>query len=835
MKNRIRFIPVLGLLSSLFIMSPANAQIDAFTFFVPYPADLLDDQFNAAHSDNFIDIDIVTTISISVQRSRSIIYYDHWEDGLESNIFLPVQLSTEVWGDENPVNGVPPNIPDDVLTGGDVITLQNAVVVPRDRGDLFYDGGDKIVSRGGTIAVTLAVWPDFPDDILFAGAWEIYPTSSWDTNYVIPVGQNVPRPNNGFGTVGLNVQAAIDGTTVNLDLNADGAFENTVVLDEGGQFSHVNGVMAGAHVTATAPVQVHVFTGDPLEPGGQYEARAYTIMPLSQWANDYLAPRSSDGDYWLFNPDPANPLVVQVQTITGTTAITIPPYSTGRYPPLPRSILSTSTGARFTSPDGRYFYGVVALDDDFRQDWGYPLLPTDNHTTQDFVGWAPGNNNRPPDGDESRVYVTAATTTTVFADYNNDEIVDASFTVSPLAEVPITDPADHDLAGTRLYTSDYVLFVAVWGQDQNAPSSLPSIDVGTDIVPLPPIAIQKSYTVTKEGYSCGTVARPYTVDFQLQVYNTSVNPVPDVVVLDELPPGVSYLLGSTVVGGQPVPDDGSGTPFPLDESGYTIANITARGMISISYAAFIEGEGVFTNRVDLVSPQADPAIVDVTIPFGVTGYDVAKVLVDPPDGQATAGQVITFNISITNAGTVTITHLPLRDEFDENYLTFRSASITPSIVGSGVITWTDLTSVVGELSPMAIVNLAASFGVDDVPPEVTDTVNIVLGEDVQGSDGRVQMIICDEARVRFVQPSPTPTASPTPRRTKTPTPTPTNVVDTPTPPQTQTPIPTLTPTPAVLILPETGSIHPSAVFPWRVIGLTVLGFLLAWVGFRRKR
>jgi hypothetical protein len=127
---------------------------------------------------------------------------------------------------------------------------------------------------------------------------------------------------------------------------------------------------------------------------------------------------------------------------------------------------------------------------------------------------------------------------------------------------------------------------------------------------------------------------------------------------------------------------------------------------------------------------------------------------------------------------------------------------------------------------MAIVNLAASFGVDDVPPEVTDTVNIVLGEDVQGSDGHVQMIICDEARVRFVQPTPTPTASPTPRRTQTPT---------PTPPQTQTPIPTLTPTPAVLILPETGAVHPSAGFAWRVIGLTVLGFLLAWVGFRRKR
>ncbi len=683
--------------------------------------------------------------------------------------------------------------------------------------------------------MTLAVWPDFPNGILFAGAWEIYPTSRWDTSYVIPVGQNVPRPNNGFGAVGLNVQAAIDGTTVNLDLNADGAFENTVVLDEGGQFTQANGVMAGARVAASGPVQTHVFTGDPLESSGQYEARAYTIMPLSQWAGDYLAPRSSDGDYWLFNPDPVDSLVVQVQTIAGTTAITIPAYSTGRYPPLPGSVLSTSTGARFTSPDGRDFYGVVALDDDFRQDWGYPLLPTDNHTTQDLVGWAPGNNNRPPDGDESRVYVTAATTTTVFADYDNDETADASFLVSPLAEVPITDPADHDLTGARLYTSDNVPFIAVWGQDQNAPSSLPSIDVGTNIVPLPPLAIQKSYTVAEEGYSCGTVARPYTVDFQLQVYNTSVNPVPDVVVLDELPPGVSYVLGSAVVGGQPVPDDGSGTPFPLDEEGLTIANIPERGMIDISYITLIEGAGVFTNRVDLVSPPADPAIVEVTIPVRMTGYDVAKVLVDPLGGQATPGQVITFNISITNTGTVTITQLPLRDEFDENYLTFLNASVPPSITGSGVMTWTDLTSAFGELSPAAMLDLAASFIVDDIPPEITDTVNIVLGEDVQGSDGGVQAIICDEARVRFVQPTPTSTASPTPRRTQTPASTPTTITETPTPPQTQTSIPTSTPTPSVLILPETGAVHPSAVFPWRVIGLTVLGFLLAWVGFRRKR
>jgi hypothetical protein len=119
MKKRIGLIMALGLLSSLWVFAQAHAQIDSFTFFIPYPADLLDDQFNAAHSADFIDNDIVTTISISVMRDGSFIYYDHWEgDGLEPNIYFPIQTSSEVWGDGDVSNGSPPGIPSDVLSAG---------------------------------------------------------------------------------------------------------------------------------------------------------------------------------------------------------------------------------------------------------------------------------------------------------------------------------------------------------------------------------------------------------------------------------------------------------------------------------------------------------------------------------------------------------------------------------------------------------------------------------------------------------------------------------------------------------------------------------------------
>ena len=64
------------------------------------------------------DITIETTISIAMKRPGIIIYYDHWEDGYEADIENPVQSTTQIWGDGNPANGAPPNIPSDLINEG---------------------------------------------------------------------------------------------------------------------------------------------------------------------------------------------------------------------------------------------------------------------------------------------------------------------------------------------------------------------------------------------------------------------------------------------------------------------------------------------------------------------------------------------------------------------------------------------------------------------------------------------------------------------------------------------------------------------------------------------
>jgi uncharacterized repeat protein (TIGR01451 family) len=744
MHRRIRVSALVSLLLCLSGLAIAQAgRIDAFTYYIPYPADMLDDQFDVANELDFRGVGVATTISISVLRDDTLIYYDHWEDGFDANDTCPTSPTTRVWGDGNTSNGSAPNAPDDILRRGDVIALQNTVPVePRDPSRLLFDGGDRIVALGGSLAVTLAVWPEtVPGDagdvagILFAGAWELYPTSRWSTEYVIPIGEDVVRGNGSFRVVGLNVGAVDneEGTAIDLDLDADGAFENRVVLGQGEQFTQVTGVRAGARIQASSPVQVHIFTGNP---ASAYEARAYTILPRNEWSNEYLAPRSSDGDFWLYNPH-GDELLVSAQTTAGTDQITIPPYRVAKYPP---SGLSPATGVRFTAPDD--FYGLAVLDEDDAQDWGYSLLPKAYLTTQALIGWAPGNHNDPPDGAESRVYVTAETATTLYVDYDNDGTEDDVFDVPPLAEINVPPPApEYVLTGARFYSTD-TSFMAVWGQDESAPAALPSIDVGTNIVPLRAPSIQVNCTID---CSCDVGDGTYRVTYQVLLFNDGAVEFVDVIVRDELPAGVAYVPGSVLVDGASIPDDAAGTPFPLDEDGYNVGRIPGFGKVTVTFQAQASQGGVYTSQADIPShPLADPANHTLDLTHQACRYRVSKTLIDPPAGEVERGRVITFGLTITNTGTMTVTQLPLRDEFDPAHLTFRAASLAPDDTSTaGVLAWTDLTSALGDLAPGQPVGLALSFEVPaDLPAEVTGTHNSAWSKD----------LLCATEAVRFGQP-----------------------------------------------------------------------------------
>ena len=882
------------ILIALIDAQDTQAQIDAFTFFIPYSADILDDQFNEGFdftqnnnfASNLIDDDIITTIAIAILSDNTIIYYDHWEDGLEKNLLDPAQDTTEIWGDGDPTNGKPPNFPGDILLKGSIV-LQNRVPVPRNPNSRRFDGGDKLTAIGGGIAVTRAAWPlhDKPPDstieILYAGSWELYPTSRWDTKYLIPVGENLdgigPNQRPAFEVVGLNVQAAEKNTIIEIDLNNDGTAEHTPILDQGEQFTLIGkqqgldalqSVLVGTRVESTndKPIQVHILIANPDE---SFEARAYTIVPFDQWKGDYIAPRSSDGDYWLYNPN-ASPLQVTAETFSTTTVITIPANTTFRYST--GVTMSQATGLHFFAAQN--FYGVVALDEDSAQDWGYALVPVDNLTTQELIGFGPGNNNPIPDDDESRVYITALQATSVTVRYSDGTTTTVH--VPRLAEVPITAP-DHDMSGSFLFTRDGTPFIAVWGQDSSADPALPSIDIGTSVVPLPSLALQKTMVLFEDTDNSETITWGDVVKFTLRAYNNTINPLPNGVLEDRLPNTVTYVPGSSTVNNVSISDDITNTTlFPFDEGGLNIGTIPGLSLVTATFATTVnEGAMTIQNFAQSSSPGvtvADPGTVDISI--DVARYELDKRLIKPANGTARPGDEVQFGVVITSTGNISITVLPLKDTYIEEHLTFQTAQpFSPDAILPGEVVWSDLARAdrFGPLPPGRAIALTVTFILnEDIPQTVTTTLNVATVSGALGIDGAPLPSLSDTARIFIPDPppdsddgggsedpppisqpppddvppppiNPPDSDSPTPTPFGTPppvsqVPTPTFLPGTGTPSVTPPPL-TLTPgtgTPAtvgaptatvfpVALLPETGQRPASPMTFWTLLVLSTLG------------
>ena len=165
-------------------------------------------------------------------------YWDQWEDGgydadianPGANVYAnPGNLDgTQIWGDGVLANGCPPsiaNVPnpctlasDDLLQAGDVIVLDNDVIVTgtsgsyaRNAAQIFYDGRDKF---GVTFpaAVTRAAFPVSPGSVM-AGANEVLDTGRWGTSYRAPVGENLlghahTRPSRTYAGSSLPASAA---------------------------------------------------------------------------------------------------------------------------------------------------------------------------------------------------------------------------------------------------------------------------------------------------------------------------------------------------------------------------------------------------------------------------------------------------------------------------------------------------------------------------------------------------------------------------------------------------------------------------------------------------
>ncbi len=126
----------LGVMAVLLTAGEIRAQLPApvQTYFLALPEADVKADFQILETSSTIGSVMRSVTSITVTRDDTYIYFDQWEDGYENNISSPSRVysasrlsGTQIWGDNNPVNGIPPGFSSDVLSSGDIIALKNDV------------------------------------------------------------------------------------------------------------------------------------------------------------------------------------------------------------------------------------------------------------------------------------------------------------------------------------------------------------------------------------------------------------------------------------------------------------------------------------------------------------------------------------------------------------------------------------------------------------------------------------------------------------------------------------------------------------------------------------
>lgn len=492
-------------------ISPCLEATRSKTFYLPFPenTDQLKKAFFAAGSNDTGGASVRNVISIKVPYPKTTIVYDHWEDGYEADITVPVQSTTQVWGDGDLSNGVAPGYPDDIIPAGGYIILDHQFAYnPRVQSSIQYDGKDKLFTTNN-VFITKVTGDIGRFDVQNVKT-DVLDVSRFGKIFNVGFGEDITQPNSltAFRYVSLFIRAATDSTVVSIDVDGTGTNIKTALLNEGEVwfYNGVGGTGSGgrgvypndtnkpddikstAVVTASEPVGVDVLFGDI----STYGTRNIYLLPSKFNASEYITPVHTTNTK---NEAP----VVAFFTNNGTEDITVNwetgsgangsfPIAAGKYS---HHELSLASGYRFKSSKNEPFTAMVVIDADNNgtaYDWAYPMVPVEQLTNYAGLAWAPGSN----DGSKNYnpIWVTALEATTIYIKWDGNMSdtgpnispcgfpYDESKSIDALESLRIFNNATNDQTGTAIFTCG-VPIAAVWGQDAGvAETSSPAMDVG---------------------------------------------------------------------------------------------------------------------------------------------------------------------------------------------------------------------------------------------------------------------------------------------------------------------------------------------------------------------
>ena len=544
---------------------------------------------------------IQTVIAITATSNGTVVVYDQWEDGYETNINNPTQATTRVWTYNNGWfvdtnrDGIQNNSEAAVSETGIRVTGQSIIlsnaVNPTTPATVDFDGRDKVGSTKA-ISVTRAGWSSTPGTVL-AGAVNVIDSGNAGKVYTLPVGQNIETVAVGthklFEYTSAHIIATQDNTVVNIDKDGNGSTDITVILNEGQSYFVNGGLNAGAKVTADKGVGVYLIAGDV---ASSYENRWFALTADEQWASSYYAPvgttlTANPAYVLIYNPEGAN---IQYETAfgSGTIATTGSSGTTWASNSTTKSsyFLMPASAARFFTTDTvsaggalKRFYAVSVIDadatDNATHDWSYSLVPESYLTDKFVVAWGPGADNvtrtlASGDLNASPVWLTPVNNAVIYVDSTTVQLRDGAgnviagtvtaatandpartrYSVSKLQSYRLFDTSDKDQTGLTVYTLDGTLLTAAWGEDPSiAGPGTPYLDMGTTVTPFPDYVLTKESVENNPADANTTVELSEEVKYTVRLTNRAVIDLFNVVLKDAITPtdSATYVNDSMVL------------------------------------------------------------------------------------------------------------------------------------------------------------------------------------------------------------------------------------------------------------------------------------------------
>ncbi len=135
----------------------------------------------------------------------------------------------------------------------------------------------------------------------------------------------------------------------------------------------------------------------------------------------------------------------------------------------------------------------------------------------------------------------------------------------------------------------------------------------------------------------------------------------------------------------------------------------------------VAGATLAANYVDPTDPaDTSSASAYIAAPPATAVASVFKSVISPTNGKALVGGTVSFNITVTNPGSITLATVGLSDTFPAANLQFAGASITPNTTGSGTLGWTN----VGPLTAGQSVSITVNFTALAAGATVTNSASV---------------------------------------------------------------------------------------------------------------